>query len=73
MSFSGTMDPAYQCTIISLGNLTSEANVEYSKVLSEHFEKTLGVSNERGYITFIDPKRTHLGYKGTTFAQIFKK
>ncbi|KAF9265820.1 Tautomerase/MIF [Marasmius fiardii PR-910] len=62
MSFNGSLDPAFQCTIISLGNLNPEANIKYSAAFSKFFEETLKVPNDRGYIAFIDPGRTHLGY-----------
>ncbi|KAJ8093611.1 hypothetical protein PM082_020471 [Marasmius tenuissimus] len=71
MSFNGTLDPAFQCTVISLGNINPESNLKYSEAFSKFFEETLKIPNDRGYITFIDPGRTHLGYKGTTFAEIF--
>ncbi|KAG7086492.1 hypothetical protein E1B28_002441 [Marasmius oreades] len=71
MSFNGTLDPAFQCTITSLGNINPDANVKYSAAFSKFFEETLKVPNDRGYITFIDPGRSHLGYQGTTFAELF--
>ncbi|KAJ3981222.1 Tautomerase/MIF [Lentinula detonsa] len=67
MTFQGTLDPAFQCTVISLGNLDPDSCARYSKTLFEHFERTLGVKDDRGYITFVDPGRSNLGYKGTTF------
>ncbi|KAJ3733939.1 hypothetical protein DFJ43DRAFT_1152640 [Lentinula guzmanii] len=38
MTFQGTLDPAFQCT------------VSLNKTLFEHFERTLGVKDDRGYM-----------------------
>ncbi|ETW85382.1 hypothetical protein HETIRDRAFT_470362 [Heterobasidion irregulare TC 32-1] len=72
LTFNGTFDPALSLEITSLDNISPEANEVYSKALFEFFEKHLGVSSARGYINFNDPGRAFLGYKGTTFEQIFK-
>ncbi|THH21102.1 hypothetical protein EW146_g406 [Bondarzewia mesenterica] len=61
LTFNGTFDPALLLNIISLDNISPEKNEVYSKALFEFFEKHLGVSSDRGYITFIDPGRAFLG------------
>jgi len=67
LSFAGTFEPAFLLTIISLGNINQEANVKYSKDFFGFFESKLGVPDNRGYITFIDPGRPNMGYKSSTF------
>ncbi|KIY69084.1 Tautomerase/MIF [Cylindrobasidium torrendii FP15055 ss-10] len=71
MTFAGTTEPAFTLLVISLGNITPEKNEVYSKELSEFLQSKLGLSPERGYITFLDPGNDYLGYKGTTFGTIF--
>ncbi|EJD06168.1 Tautomerase/MIF [Fomitiporia mediterranea MF3/22] len=67
LTFAGSFEPAFLLSIISLGNLNPQANAKYSKALTEFFEKKLGLKNNRGYITFVDPGREFLGYQGATF------
>ncbi|EKM83073.1 hypothetical protein AGABI1DRAFT_69253 [Agaricus bisporus var. burnettii JB137-S8] len=71
ITFAGTHDPAFNLAIYSLDNLQPEKNEVYSKKFSEWLNTKLGLQNDRGYINFIDPGRSHLGYAGTTFATIF--
>ncbi|KAJ8480882.1 hypothetical protein ONZ45_g15497 [Pleurotus djamor] len=73
LTFAGSLDPAFNLSIKSLDNLSPEQNEEYSKKIFPFFEKELGVPGNRGYIDFIDPGRTHMGFKGTTFGTIFGK
>ncbi|KAJ7460913.1 Tautomerase/MIF superfamily [Mycena galericulata] len=73
LTFAGTLEPAFALSVISLDNLGPEVNEKYSAILSEFFKSKLGIPNDRGYITFHDPGRGYLGYKGTTFATIFAK
>ncbi|GBE83366.1 Tautomerase/MIF [Sparassis latifolia] len=65
LTFNGTFDPAFLLTITSLDNLSPESNEKYSKALFDFFEEKLGVPNDRGYITFFDPKRENMGFKST--------
>ncbi|KAJ7184392.1 Tautomerase/MIF superfamily [Mycena filopes] len=73
LTFAGTFEPAFALTITSLDNLNPEANEKYSLALSEFFQEKLNIPSDRGYITFNDPGRGYLGYKGTTFETIFAK
>ncbi|KAH9051490.1 Tautomerase/MIF superfamily [Lactarius vividus] len=73
LTFSGTFDPAFQLTVISLDNITPESTEAYSNTLFAFLKDTLGVPGDRGYIVFNDPGRAYIGYEGTTFAQIFGK
>ncbi|KAK0185892.1 Tautomerase/MIF [Armillaria mellea] len=41
------------------------------KELFAFVEKSLGIKNNRGYITFLDPGRPNLGLHSTTFASMF--
>ena len=45
-----------------LDNINRQANERYSKAFFEYFQQRLGVSANRGYITFVDPGRENLGY-----------
>lgn len=71
LSFGGTFDPAFVLSIGSLGNISPEKNVKYSKALFEYLRDKLGVEGDRGYITFNDPGNAYMGHEGTTFATIF--
>ncbi|KAJ6606369.1 Tautomerase/MIF superfamily [Mycena vulgaris] len=73
LTFAGTLEPAFALTVTSLDNLNPEANEKYSVQLSEFFTSRLNIPNDRGYITFHDPGRGYIGFKGTTFATIFAK
>jgi phenylpyruvate tautomerase len=46
----------------SLDNINREANERYSKAFFDYFQQRLGVTANRGYITFIDPGRENMGY-----------
>ncbi|KAF9448885.1 Tautomerase/MIF [Macrolepiota fuliginosa MF-IS2] len=73
ITFGGTFDPAFTLKIFSLGNLSHDKNEQYSKTISEWLGKKLGLKNDRGYIVFIDPGNSYIGYvfQGTTFGTIF--
>ncbi|KAJ7349027.1 Tautomerase/MIF superfamily [Mycena albidolilacea] len=73
LTFAGTLDPAFALVVTSLDNLNPEANDKYSAILSEFLKEKLGIPNDRGYITFQDPGRGFIGYKGTTFASLWAK
>ncbi|KAK7449765.1 hypothetical protein VKT23_013240 [Stygiomarasmius scandens] len=71
MTFKGTPEPAFLLNVTSLDNINPEANVKYSAAFFDHFKKTLGIDGDRGYISFIDPGRAYLGFKGTTFGALW--
>jgi len=71
LSFGGTFDPAFVLSVHSLGNISPEKNVQYSKALFEFLQNKLGVPGSRGYIVFDDPTNAYMGHEGTTFATIF--
>ncbi|KAJ7677250.1 Tautomerase/MIF superfamily [Mycena rosella] len=73
LAFAGTLEPAFVLTVISLDNLNPEANEKYSAALSEFFQSKLGIPNDRGYITFHDPGKGYLGFKGTTIETLLAK
>ncbi|KAK0502670.1 Tautomerase/MIF superfamily [Armillaria luteobubalina] len=73
ITFAGTTDPAFTLLVTSLDNLNPEKNEKYSKELAAFLSKSLSLSHDRGYITFLDPGRAYLGYQSTTFATIFGK
>ncbi|KAF8638807.1 hypothetical protein AX17_001865 [Amanita inopinata Kibby_2008] len=73
LTFDGTFDPALQLAITSLDNINPQANDLYSKRFFEFFKDKLGVPDDRGYISFLDPGRANVGYRNTTFATIFGK
>ncbi|XP_063239757.1 macrophage migration inhibitory factor-like [Bacillus rossius redtenbacheri] len=70
MAWGGTTEPAAIVTLMSIGQLGVEPNKKISKVLSEHFEKTLQLPKTRVYINFIDAASKDVGYDGTTFKEI---
>ncbi|KAI0340509.1 Tautomerase/MIF [Trametopsis cervina] len=67
MLWHGTFDPALELTIISLGNISPQSNIEYTKKLFEFFEAEIGVPKNRGYIFFSDPGRENVGSLRTSF------
>ncbi|KAJ7631902.1 Tautomerase/MIF superfamily [Mycena polygramma] len=71
VTFAGTHEPAFLLRVTTLDNGT-EKNEVFSKTLFAHLEEALGAPADRGYIIFNDPGRINLGYKGTTFATLFK-
>lgn len=77
LTFNGSFDPAFQLTIVrtlaahclflmpvktSLFNINAQANQQYAHKISVFLKEKLGVSDERGYITFFDPGAENLGY-----------
>jgi len=71
LTFAGTLDPTFALTVTSLDNLNPEANEKYSAAFAEFIENKLGIPKDRGYITFQDPGRGYIGWKGTTFASLW--
>ncbi|CAL1703407.1 unnamed protein product [Somion occarium] len=71
LAWEGTFEPAFILPVVSLRNINPEANEVYSKKLFEFLQQKLGVSPKRGYISFIDPGNSNLGYNFTTFGTIF--
>ncbi|XP_028157647.1 macrophage migration inhibitory factor homolog [Ostrinia nubilalis] len=71
MSFSGTTEPCAIATLMSIGALGVEENKKHAKVLYELVQKELGVPTDRMYITFQNEQTSNVGFKGTTFHDIF--
>ncbi|VDC03934.1 unnamed protein product [Peniophora sp. CBMAI 1063] len=71
LTFQGTFDPAFLLVVSTLGNLSPEKNEKYSKEFFDFFKEKLGISGDRGYITFYDPGNSNFGHQGTTFGTIF--
>ncbi|KII89297.1 hypothetical protein PLICRDRAFT_603775 [Plicaturopsis crispa FD-325 SS-3] len=65
-TFQGTLDPAFNLSVTSLGNLSPSLNEGYSKAFFEFLHSKLGVPGDRGYIVFTDPGRAYIAYQGTT-------
>ncbi|KAI0806896.1 Tautomerase/MIF [Fomes fomentarius] len=70
LTFNGTFDPAFLLSIVSLDNLPPEKNEQYSKAFFAYFKEKLGVPDDRGYITFIDPGRANIGYVSFDLSRI---
>jgi len=70
MVWGGEDVPCAIVSLMSIGKLGLKENKEHSKVLSQHFEKNLGISPDHAYISFQDAKTQDLGYNGTTFHDI---
>jgi len=67
LSFAGTLDPAFECSVYSIGRIDPEINAKTSAGLSEFLLKELRLPNDRGYISFFDMKPSNMGFKGATF------
>ena len=70
MVWGGEDGPCAIAVLMSIGKLGVEENKKYSKILSDHVEKHLGVTPKRMYIGFQDVKTAELGYAGTTFHEL---
>ncbi|KAI0027977.1 Tautomerase/MIF superfamily [Vararia minispora EC-137] len=70
LCFAGTFEPAFLLTVGSLGNINPENNVAFSKAFFEYLGRTLGVPDDRGYISFHDAGRANVGFKSTTMAKL---
>ncbi|KAG5882996.1 hypothetical protein JTB14_033453 [Gonioctena quinquepunctata] len=73
MSWGGTADPAAQATLGSIGALGVQENKKHAKALFECITQSIGVPADRMYIMFNDSPTSAVGYKGTTFHEIFGK
>lgn len=70
MMFGGEDGPCAMAILMSIGKLGLSENKKYSKILSDHVEKHLGVSPSRMYIEFHDTPSSQVGYRGTTFHEL---
>lgn len=52
--------------------LDNERNAQLVSKVGGELEKELGISLDRGYFFFSDAKAADIGFKGTTFENIFK-
>ncbi|XP_067015036.1 LOW QUALITY PROTEIN: macrophage migration inhibitory factor [Anabrus simplex] len=55
-----------------IGRMGVEENKKLSAALFQHVEKNIGIAKDKMYITFSDSNPANVGYKGTTFHEIFK-
>ena len=67
MLFGESPDPCAVVEIISIGKLGVEENKEHTRVIMEMLEKELGLSPERTFVLYIEPKPSDVGYNKTTF------
>ncbi|KAF9521964.1 Tautomerase/MIF superfamily [Crepidotus variabilis] len=65
LSFGGTSDPAFS---LKIGTISTEANIKYTEAYSAFLKEKLSISNDRGFIFFVDVGKTNIGFKGTTVA-----
>ncbi|KAH7914050.1 Tautomerase/MIF superfamily [Hygrophoropsis aurantiaca] len=70
LTFGGTFEPAIRLHVMSLWNTNAENSVKWSKAFSEFFTEKLGVPNNRGHMSFIDPGDAFIGFKGTSVAAL---
>jgi len=73
MMWGGEEGPCAMAELMSIGRLGIEENKKYSKILSEHVEKHLGVASNRMYIEFQEASTSQIGYSGTTFHELMGK
>ncbi|KAL0818320.1 hypothetical protein ABMA28_008802 [Loxostege sticticalis] len=71
MSFGGSTSPCAIANLMSIGGLGVDQNKKHAKVIFELVEKELGVPSDRMYITFQNETTSDVGFKGTTFHEIF--
>ncbi|XP_068086603.1 macrophage migration inhibitory factor homolog isoform X2 [Anabrus simplex] len=72
MMYGTSPDPCGVAQFACIGRMGVEENKKFSAALFEHVEKTLGIAKDKMYITFVDLDAAVVGYKGTTFHEIFK-
>ena len=65
--------PCAQVTLFCIGKLGEQENVAHAANLTPVISNVLGIPEDRFYITFIDKPRHEVAWKGTTFAEMFKK
>lgn len=70
MMWGGEEGPCAIACLMSIGKIGLKENKEYSKVLVQHLNKSLGLAGNRVYIEYQDVKSADLGYDGTTFHDI---
>lgn len=71
MSFIGSLDPCGTAVLKSIGNLGVEENKAISSKMFSFIKENLGIPDDRLYIQFVDMSTSEVGYKGTTFHEIF--
>ncbi|KFM75924.1 Macrophage migration inhibitory factor, partial [Stegodyphus mimosarum] len=70
MSWAGSSDPCAVASLGSIGSLGKGQNIKISGKLFSHIKETLGINEDRMYITYVDLERANVGYAGTTFADL---
>lgn len=71
VAFDNNQEPAAYVEIMSIGHLGEKENVIISEAVFQLLGK-LGIKDTRAYVCFNDKPAFEVGYKGTTFGEIFK-
>ncbi|KAF5373113.1 hypothetical protein D9758_001528 [Tetrapyrgos nigripes] len=72
LTFKGTFDPAFLLTVSSPTS-NPENNLKWSAAYFDHMKQTLGIADDRGFISFESPGKPYIGYKSTTLEELFKQ
>ncbi|KAF7721027.1 hypothetical protein EC973_005552 [Apophysomyces ossiformis] len=73
LSFAGNQEPGFLVKVGSIGNVDNDANASLTNKVSEVLLEELKTSNDRGYFWFTDLPASDVGFKGTTFANLWKQ
>ncbi|KAK8399209.1 hypothetical protein O3P69_003376 [Scylla paramamosain] len=71
MTFGGTSEPCAVVRLISIGRLGVELNKKHAAKIFAFMDKHLGISNDRMFMVFQDLDSSTVGYKGTTFHELY--
>ncbi|XP_063876099.1 macrophage migration inhibitory factor homolog [Scylla paramamosain] len=71
MTFGGTSEPCAVVRLSSIGRLGVELNKKHAAKIFAFMDKHLGISNDRMFMAFQDLDSSTVGYKGTTFHELY--
>ena len=70
--FGGSNEPSVQSTLHTIGGLSPENNINYSKDISDVISKGLGAKLDKIVIWFFDVESYNVGKSGTTVQELRK-
>ncbi|KAG0165752.1 hypothetical protein DFQ28_008334 [Apophysomyces sp. BC1034] len=71
--YAGNANAGYLAKVGSIGHIDNERNARLTSRITELLHKHLGAGNDRGYFLFTDLPAENVGFKSTTFAELWKQ